>query len=274
MGGEPDAAPARDVRELLRELARALPHAREPRAWQRYRRSILVIAFDAAMVIAIVVAGSTVGGRLFARLGTRSRLSRSLQLVAIAAAATPFTLGIVRDRRVAGPPARHRDGPGRRRRSISDAPRAARSSSRSSSPSRSSILLPVVAAIQPFVPASVVLLVVIAVGRGDRGQTLAPRLRGARGGEQRLDPRDARPARCAGSARAGRNDPAWLRRHGHVRGPGGWKRRRSLARRARAFARAPGRPSSRSHARARTSRCRRPPNRCTRVMCSLSPVGR
>ncbi len=135
---------------------------REASAWQRYRRSILVIAFDAAMVIAIVIAGSTVGARLFAHSALAHGVSQILQLVAIVAAATPFTLSLVRTVRWL---ARHLAAEMVPEGGAVDLGRAARRALVITLQLAIAlvVVLPIVAAIQPFVPVSVGLLVVIAV---------------------------------------------------------------------------------------------------------------
>jgi CPA2 family monovalent cation:H+ antiporter-2 len=133
---------------------------REVSSWQRYRRSILVIAFDAGMVIAIVIAGSTVGRRLLADVELARWVRQALQLAAIAVAATPFTLSAVRTvawlaRQLAGEmvPAGGEVDLGRAaRRALVITLQLAISLV---------IAVPVIAAIQPFVPISAALLVVV-----------------------------------------------------------------------------------------------------------------
>jgi CPA2 family monovalent cation:H+ antiporter-2 len=130
---------------------------RETSPWERYRRSVLVIALNAAIVIAIVIAGSTVGARLF----VHSRgLSQILRLVAIAAASTPFALSLVRtvtwlSRQLAAEMVPEGGAV--------DLGRAARRALVITLQLAISLVVavPLVAAIQPFVPVSVVLLLVI-----------------------------------------------------------------------------------------------------------------
>jgi CPA2 family monovalent cation:H+ antiporter-2 len=136
--------------------------AREESPWQRYRRKIAVVAFDAAMIIAIAIAGGTVGTRLLARSGLAPGLSEALRLAAIALASTPFAVSIIRSvawlaRQLAAEmiPA---GGP-------VDLGRAARRAVVLTLQLALALVIavPVIAATQPFVPSSAILLLVIAV---------------------------------------------------------------------------------------------------------------
>jgi CPA2 family monovalent cation:H+ antiporter-2 len=132
--------------------------AREASAWQRYRRSVVVIAVNTAIVIAIVIAGSTVGARLFTHSGRA--VSQVLQIAAIAVAAAPFTLSIVRTVAwLARQLAREMVPDG----GVVDLGRSARRALVITLDLAISLVIavPVVAAIQPFVPVSVALLLVI-----------------------------------------------------------------------------------------------------------------
>jgi CPA2 family monovalent cation:H+ antiporter-2 len=133
---------------------------REASGWQRYRRSILVIAFNAAMVIAVVIAGSTAGTRLLAHSGLDGVVRQILKLAAIGVACTPFTVSVIR---TAAWLARQVAAEMLPEGSTADLGRAARRALVITLQLAISLVIavPVLAAIQAFAPVSVVLLLAI-----------------------------------------------------------------------------------------------------------------
>jgi len=135
---------------------------REASAWRRYRRPVLVLVLDTCVLIAIVIAAATVGPEVLADAGLTGITATIVLVVTAAALAAPFAISLVRRvgviaRRLAtevipvGEPI-----------DLGRAPRRALIVTFELAIALA-IAVPIVAAIQPFVPASPVLVVLVAV---------------------------------------------------------------------------------------------------------------
>ncbi|MBA3822046.1 MAG: cation:proton antiporter, partial [Deltaproteobacteria bacterium] len=136
--------------------------AREGSAWVRYRRGVLVLVLDAGVLTTIVIAGSTVGPRLLEDTGLSGYAVPAVLLAIGGVLAAPFAVSMVRrvallSRRLAmevipmGEPV-----------DLGRAPRRALTVTFELAMALA-IAVPIVAAIQPFVPGSLLLVLVVAL---------------------------------------------------------------------------------------------------------------
>ena len=136
--------------------------AREVGAWQRHRHSVFVVLLDAAVLVAIAIAASTVGPRLLASAGLTGAPVPLVLLAVGSALAAPFAISMIRrvallSRRLAtevipiGEPV-----------DLGRAPRRALIVTLQFGMALG-IAVPIVAAIQPFVPGSLILVLVVAL---------------------------------------------------------------------------------------------------------------
>lgn len=132
-----------------------------PGRW--WRRSVLVILVDAAALVAIVIAGSTLGADALAELGVPPSAIAPVQVGAIAALSVPFLLQVIR--RVALLARRFAQEIIPAPRDDVDLGRAARRALviTFELAIALAIVVPLVAIVQPFVPASFAALLVVAV---------------------------------------------------------------------------------------------------------------
>jgi CPA2 family monovalent cation:H+ antiporter-2 len=134
--------------------------AKETSAWRRHRRSMLVLAFDAALLIAVLIVGSTLGQRLLAETDLTHREQTAVRFAAMAVLSTPIAISTARRialiaRRVALdviPEGGNVD--------LGSAPRRALAVTIEIALALV-LIVPIVAIIQPFVPGTFALLVVL-----------------------------------------------------------------------------------------------------------------
>ena len=147
---------------------------RERSAWKKFRRPLLVLVLDAGVVTAIVIAGATLGPHYLRELGLgglmHDLLLDALLVLAIAAASAPFVIGMVRRVVVIARRLAAEVIPSRR----PDLPEAAAAIDLGQAPRRAltamftiaitlAVAVPMVAAVQPFVPGSLVVVVLAAL---------------------------------------------------------------------------------------------------------------
>ena len=136
--------------------------AREGSAWSRYRRGVLVVLLDAGVLVTIAIAASTIGPRLLARTGLEGLTAALILIGASLVLAAPFAISMIRrvallSRRLAtevipvGEPV-----------DLGRAPRRALIVTFELGMALA-IAMPIVAAVQPFVPGSFVLVLVVAL---------------------------------------------------------------------------------------------------------------
>lgn len=136
--------------------------AREGSAWQRYRRLAFVVLLDAGLLVAIAIASSTVGPRLLARTGLTGPAVPLVLIGVGGVLAVPFAVSLIRrvallSRRLAtevipvGEPV-----------DLGRAPRRALTVTFELGIALA-IAVPIVALVQPFVPGSFVLVLVVAL---------------------------------------------------------------------------------------------------------------
>lgn len=136
---------------------------RETGGWKRYRRGVTVLVLDAGVLITIMIAASTVGPRLLARTGLTGVTVPIVLVVAAGVLAAPFAFSMVRrvavlSRRLAaevipvGEPV-----------DLGRAPRRALIVTFQLGMSLA-LAVPIVATVQPFIPGSWMLVVVVALG--------------------------------------------------------------------------------------------------------------
>ena len=142
---------------------RAAGTASGPKTWRRHRRSVVVLAIDAALFVAIVIAGSTIGRRLLADTDLDPSAQTAIAIGAVALAAAPVALGMMRSiaaiaRRLANDIIPEVGGV--------DLGRAARRALVLTLELAVALALvvPIVAIVQSFVPGSFVLILVVAGG--------------------------------------------------------------------------------------------------------------
>ena len=134
--------------------------AREGSAWRRYRRAAVVLVLDAGMIVAIAIAGSTLGPRMLERAGMSPAAIPWLLLGACLVIAAPFAISMIRRvamlaRKLAtevipvGDPV-----------DLGRAPRRALIVTFELGMALA-LAVPIVAAVQPFVPGSFVLVLLI-----------------------------------------------------------------------------------------------------------------
>ena len=135
---------------------------REGGMWQRYRRSVFVVLLDAAVLVTVAITASTLGPRLLARVGVTGAPVPFVLLVVGSALAAPFAISMIRrvallSRKLAtevipvGDPV-----------DLGRAPRRALIVTLQFGMAIG-IAVPIVAAIQPFVPGSFILVLVVAL---------------------------------------------------------------------------------------------------------------
>jgi CPA2 family monovalent cation:H+ antiporter-2 len=136
--------------------------AREGSAWQRYKKGVFVVLLDAAVIITIAISASTLGPRLLDNAGIEG-IAVPLVLLGVGAlVATPFAISMIRRvailaRRLAtelipvGDPV-----------DLGRAPRRALIVTFELGIALV-ISVPIVAAVQPFVPGSLILVLVVAL---------------------------------------------------------------------------------------------------------------
>jgi monovalent cation:H+ antiporter-2, CPA2 family len=136
--------------------------AREGSVWQRYRRGIVVLVLDAGVIVAIAIAAATVGPRLLADAGIEGAAAAAILGGIVLVLAAPFAISMIRRVAVIA------------RRLATEVIPVGEPVDLGRAPRRALIVtfelaialviaVPVVAAIQPFVPASPVLVVIVAI---------------------------------------------------------------------------------------------------------------
>jgi len=70
--------------------------SRDTSTWKRFRRPVVVMVIDAAVVVGIVIAASTLGGRVLADAGVTGMVSTLAQIGGAILLAAPFAVGAVR----------------------------------------------------------------------------------------------------------------------------------------------------------------------------------
>jgi CPA2 family monovalent cation:H+ antiporter-2 len=139
--------------------------SRDTSTLRRHRRTVFVLVLDAAMLVAIIIAGSTIGRDALEDIGLAQAFLAPIQIVAIALVSLPFALSMIRRvallaRRLAVEVIPS----GGVKKGDVDLGRAAR---------RAlvvtfelgialAIIVPIVAVVQPFVPGTTVILLVVA----------------------------------------------------------------------------------------------------------------
>lgn len=136
--------------------------SRPDSSWRRYRRSVFVLALDATVLIAIVIAGSTIGARLLADLRVSSGVQTAIQMGGISLLSAPFAFSMIRRVAMLAKQLAVEVVP---RGGTVDLGRAARRALVITFELAIALLIvvPIVAIVQPFVPGSFVLLVVVAL---------------------------------------------------------------------------------------------------------------
>ncbi|MEJ7602770.1 MAG: cation:proton antiporter [Kofleriaceae bacterium] len=135
--------------------------SRPQSTWTRVRRPVVVLVLDLAVLIAIIIAASTLGPDLLADTGFVGYGADALLILVTSAVAAPFAIGLIR-----------RVGVIARRLAIEVIP-AGRSIDLGRAPRRALIItfelgmalaiaVPAIALIQPFVPASPLIVIVVA----------------------------------------------------------------------------------------------------------------
>ncbi|MBA3398242.1 MAG: cation:proton antiporter [Deltaproteobacteria bacterium] len=136
--------------------------SREGSTWKRYRRGVLVLVLDAGVLVTIVIAASTVGPDLLVDAGLTGHAIPAVLLAASAVLAAPFAISMIRriallSRRLAlevipaGEPV-----------DLGRAPRRALIVTFELAMSLV-VAVPIVVAVQPFVPGSLALVLVVAL---------------------------------------------------------------------------------------------------------------
>jgi monovalent cation:H+ antiporter-2, CPA2 family len=136
--------------------------AREASVFRRLRRPIIVLVLDAGLIVAIVIAASTLGPLLLDELELEPFVVGAILFVAAAALATPFIIGVVRRVVVIANQLASEVIPQGDQVDLGRAPRRALVLMLELSIA-SVVVVPAVAAIQPFVPGSPIIIVVIAL---------------------------------------------------------------------------------------------------------------
>ena len=142
-------------------LVRLRERAASPRA--RHRRALVVLVLDTAVVIAIVIVGSAVARRVLSRSGVDGTLRTAVQMAAVTALSLPFAASIVRQIAMLARRLALEIIPGGDR---VDLGRAARRSLVATFELAMGLVVAAttVAIVQPFVPGSFVLLLLVALG--------------------------------------------------------------------------------------------------------------
>lgn len=140
-------------------------------AWQRYRRPILVLVLDAGVVVTVVIACATLGPRMLPDVGLHDWMAEAVQLAVMVLLSAPFVVSMVRRIMVIARRLAQEVIPD----TVAGLPAAAASVDLGRAPRRAlivtfelgmtlAIAVPMVAAIQPFIPGSLVLVMLVAVG--------------------------------------------------------------------------------------------------------------
>ncbi len=136
--------------------------ARETTMWRRFRKSIVVLVIDTGVLIAIVIAASTLGARWLAEAGMKGWAADSVLVAVAAVLAAPFAISMVRRIAVIAHRLATEVIPIGAPNDLGRAPRGALIVTFELAITLV-IGVPVVAAIQPFVPASPLVVIAIAV---------------------------------------------------------------------------------------------------------------
>jgi CPA2 family monovalent cation:H+ antiporter-2 len=134
--------------------------ARETSVWRRHRRSVFVLAFDAVLLVAVLIVGSTLGRRLLAETDLTGRQQVVVRLATIALLSIPIAISMARRIALIA-----------RRVALDVIPEGGavdlgRASRRALAVTFELVLalvliVPIVATVQPFVPGTFVLFVVL-----------------------------------------------------------------------------------------------------------------
>jgi CPA2 family monovalent cation:H+ antiporter-2 len=131
-------------------------------SWRGYRRTAFVLVFDAAVVVAVIIVASTVGRRMLDDAGLAGGLRTVVQIGSVAIVAAPFTISMIRRVALLA-----------HRLAADVIPRAG-----TVDPGRAArralvvtfelgialvIIVPIIATVQPFVPGSFVVLLLVAL---------------------------------------------------------------------------------------------------------------
>jgi CPA2 family monovalent cation:H+ antiporter-2 len=131
--------------------------------WRRQRRNLKIVAFDASVIVVVVIAGATWGRRELMGLGVVGRAGRAVQIAVVAVVAAPFAYGLLRRialiaRQVAAEVIPSAEGV-----DLGRAPRRALALTFELGLAMA-VLMPIVAIVQAFVPASFAVLLVVVLG--------------------------------------------------------------------------------------------------------------
>jgi len=128
----------------------------------RYRRRILILVIDAAIIIAIIIAGATIGGQALADAGLTDTMRAVVQIGAITVASLPFAISLMRTAALLARALATAIIP---RGDELDLGRAARRSlvAMFELGIALAVLAPIVATVQPFVPGSFAALLVVSL---------------------------------------------------------------------------------------------------------------
>jgi CPA2 family monovalent cation:H+ antiporter-2 len=131
-------------------------------SWRGYRRTAIVLVFDAAVVVAVIIVASTLGRRMLDDAGLTGGLRAVVQIGSVAVVAAPFTISMIRRVALLA-----------HRLAADVIPRAG-----TVDPGRAArralvvtfelgialvIIVPIIATVQPFVPGSFVVLLLVAL---------------------------------------------------------------------------------------------------------------
>ena len=70
--------------------------SRPTTGWRKQRRNFQVVAFDASVIVVVVIAGATWGRHELARMDITGRVATAIQIIAVAVVAAPFALSLFR----------------------------------------------------------------------------------------------------------------------------------------------------------------------------------
>jgi CPA2 family monovalent cation:H+ antiporter-2 len=70
--------------------------AQDSSPWRRHRRTVLVLVLDAVVVLAVLIAGSTLGPRALVELGLAGATATAIQVAVTGAVAAPFAISLIR----------------------------------------------------------------------------------------------------------------------------------------------------------------------------------
>ncbi|MBX3157544.1 MAG: cation:proton antiporter [Deltaproteobacteria bacterium] len=139
---------------------------RDKSTWRRHRRTVVVLVLDAAVLVAIIIAGATVGHDALVEAGLDERFAGPIRLAATILLALPFTISMFRRVAVLAKKLAVEVIPGGSvKKGDVDLGRAARRALVVTFELAIAlgIIVPIVAVVQPFVPGTTVALLVVAL---------------------------------------------------------------------------------------------------------------